>query len=204
MAVQQNFRTAFNGFNREDVVHYIEFLNAKHTAEINQLHSELEYLRGAQAKHEEAPAASQAEENDDLIEQQAGRIRELFDEKNGLLKQLQEAEAEKARLAAELEAARQQGKNAQSRMEEELEVYRRAERTERLARERADQLYRQANGALADATGMVDEAAGQIGQLTDRVMAQLGELQAAVSGSKQALRDAAATMYAICPNAGEE
>lgn len=204
MAVQQNFRTAFNGFNREDVVHYIEFLNAKHTAEINQLHSELEYLRGAQAKHEEAPAASQAEENDDLIEQQAGRIRELFDEKNELLKQLQEAEAEKARLAAELEAARQQGRNAQSRMEEELEVYRRAERTERLARERADQLYRQANGALADATGMVDEAAGQIGQLTDRVMAQLGELQAAVSGSKQALRDAAATMYAICPNAGEE
>lgn len=222
MAVQQNFRTAFNGFNREDVVRYIEFLNAKHTAEVNQLHSELEYLRGAQVKSEEAasetPAEPQEEKNDDLIEHQAGRIRELFDENNELLKQLaavreenkameallQEAEAEKTRLTAELESALQQRKTAQSRMDEELEAYRRAERTERLARERADQLYRQANGALADATGKVDEAAGQIGELTDRVMAQLGELQAAVTGSKQALRDAAATMYAICPNAGEE
>ena len=44
MAASQNFRSAFNGFNREDVVHYIEYLNAKHTAEVNQLQSELDFL----------------------------------------------------------------------------------------------------------------------------------------------------------------
>ena len=31
MASSQNFRTAFNGFNREDVVHYLEYINTKRT-----------------------------------------------------------------------------------------------------------------------------------------------------------------------------
>ena len=34
---QQTFRTSLSGFNREDVVRYIEFLNAQHAAEISQL-----------------------------------------------------------------------------------------------------------------------------------------------------------------------
>ena len=45
MAEIFNFRSAFNGFRREDVVHYIEYLNAKHTAEVNQLNSEIAFLR---------------------------------------------------------------------------------------------------------------------------------------------------------------
>lgn len=241
MAVPQNFRTAFNGFNREDVVRYIEFLNAKHIAEVNQLTSELEFLRSKLAQNQEnavpeppAPAAAPApsEENAALIEQQASRIRELFDENKSLKEQLNAAMEEKSQAAAQLEAALadkthaetqlkaaltenaqaaadlqsalQQQNSFKSRMEEELEAYRRAERTERLARERAEQLYRQANGALADATTKVDDAAGQIGDLTDRVLSQLSELQTAVSNSKQALRDAAATMYTIRPNIEEE
>ena len=53
MAEARIFRSALNGFNREDVVRYIESLNAKHTALVNQLTSEkqslatdLESLRG--------------------------------------------------------------------------------------------------------------------------------------------------------------
>ena len=107
-------------------------------------------------------------------------------------------------LQTELDAAQNQQNSFQSRMEEELESYRRAERTERLARQRAEQLYAQANGALGDATAKVDEAASQIGQLSDRVITQLTELQNAVFGSKQALRDAAATMYTIRPTTDSE
>jgi hypothetical protein len=33
----KNFRSAFNGFNRQDVVHYIELLNNQHKAQIEQL-----------------------------------------------------------------------------------------------------------------------------------------------------------------------
>ena len=39
MSAPQNFRSAFNGFNREDVVRYLEYINTKHTTQVNQLNS---------------------------------------------------------------------------------------------------------------------------------------------------------------------
>ena len=194
MAEQKTFRSAFNGFNREDVVRYIEYINAQHAAEINRLNSELEFLR---SKAEEIPAVeAPAAENDELIEQQAARIRELFDRCN-------EQEQQIAQLTANLEQANQQQSSYKTRVEEELEAYRRAERTERLARERAEQMYRQANAVLADATVKVEDAAAVIGQMSDKVMGELAQLQDTISGSKQALRDAAATMYSIRPERTE-
>ena len=198
MATQINFRSAFNGFNREDVVRYIEYINTKHAGEISQLNTELDYLRSRQPELP-SPVAADAPE-DDTVAQQAARIRELFDRCNALEEELKAVQAEKAQLAQQLEGAHRQQDSVQCRMEEELEAYRRAERTERYARERAENLYRQANGALADATVKVDDAATQVSQMTDRVIAQLTELQDAVLGSKQALRDAAATMYTIRPS----
>ena len=50
MAASQNFRSAFNGFNREDVAHYLEYINTKHTNQINQLTAENEELRSRLAK----------------------------------------------------------------------------------------------------------------------------------------------------------
>ena len=44
MASAHNFRSAFNGFHREDVVHYIEYLNSKHANQVNQLESEKQTL----------------------------------------------------------------------------------------------------------------------------------------------------------------
>lgn len=45
METPQKFRTAFNGFHREDVVQYLEFLNTKHQTQVNQLTLEIENLR---------------------------------------------------------------------------------------------------------------------------------------------------------------
>lgn len=206
MATTQTFRTAINGFNREDVVRYIEFLNTKHQTEINQLKSELEFLRNnAPQEVPQSPATLVPDE------ESAQRIQALTAEKDTLTQELSEAReakrqaeealaaalAEKDAALAQLSEARQQ--HAAIQANAELEAYRRAERTERLARERAEQIYRQANGILSDATVKVEAAAGQIGTLTDQVMSQLGQLQEAVSGSKQALRDAAASMYTIKP-----
>ena len=188
MANQMNFRTALNGFNREDVVHYIQFLNSKHAADLNQLNAELLYLRNKQA---EQPAPK----TDDIVEQQAARIRELFDRCAALEQELEAAKAENDQLAAQVHQD-----SVRCKQEDELEAYRRAERTERYAGERANNLYRQANGALADATVKVDEAAHQFSQMTDNVVAQLSDLQNAIASSKQALRDAAATLYTIRPN----
>ena len=38
----QHFRPAFNGFNRQDVVRYIEYLNHQHNAQIEQLNNQLQ------------------------------------------------------------------------------------------------------------------------------------------------------------------
>ena len=42
MSTLQHFRSAFNGFNRDDVVHYIEFMNNQHKQEVAQLQRQLE------------------------------------------------------------------------------------------------------------------------------------------------------------------
>lgn len=38
----QHFRSAFNGFNRQDVVRYIEYLNNQHNAQVEQLNNQLQ------------------------------------------------------------------------------------------------------------------------------------------------------------------
>lgn len=217
---QKTFRSAFNGFNREDVVHYIDYLNTKLTSEINQLNSELEFLRSKDPKPSPEAQSAQNPSADvsDQVSQQAARIRELFDlcktqeaQIAELTAQLADARAEvdavrseAARLNGDLDQARQSQLAQQSCREEELEAYRRAERTERLARERAEQMYRQANAVLADAAAKVDDAANLIGQMTESVVGELSQLQSAVSGSKQALSDAANSLYAIQPISDNE
>ena len=185
---QQTFRSALNGFHREDVVRYIEFLNAQHAAEITQLNSELAFLRSKAEQEVPAPTEAACDDNSELIEQQAARIRELFD-------RCKEQEQEIEKLKADLEQAA--GKPS---VEEELETYRRAERIERMARERAEQMYNQANAVLADAAVKADETAALIAQMSDNVMGQLNELQAAVAGSSQSLRDTATALYSIRPD----
>jgi chromosome segregation ATPase len=196
-----NFRTSFNGFNREDVVHFVEYLNARHTAEINQLKAELDLLR----------SRADAVRNDDQS-QELDRLRQENEHLNHevamLNSRLETAYAQQTTSDPELQAKLAQlqqqydalkAEKESSGSARELEAYRRAERTERVARERAEQVYHQVNGVLADASGKVDIAATQLGELTDRVSAQLAQLQEAVTGSRQALADASATLYAIRP-----
>ncbi len=216
MAAQQNFRSAFNGFNREDVVHYLEYLNSKHASEISQLNSELDYLRSQLAA---APETETESVPAPATEEQAAQIQELLDscnEKDALLEtMLSEADVLKAdaadkdakiaQLQAELEALKAENAQLMQKpattvnMEAELETYRRAERVERKAKERAELIYHRVNGTLADATVKVDDAAALIGNLTEQVVVQLSELQNAVTGSKAALKDAADTMYSLRP-----
>ena len=47
MATTQRFRSALNGFNREDVVNYIEYLNNRHNAQLEQLNNQLQEVKGA-------------------------------------------------------------------------------------------------------------------------------------------------------------
>ena len=187
MAELQTFRSAFNGFNREDVVRYIEYINNKHNDQLAQLNNELTQLR-------DQLEAAQAEPN---------RQADLELRLEQSQQQCAALEAELAKVTAQLEEALEAKNSAQIRTENELETYRRAERTERLARERAEQLYAQANGALAEATTLVDQAAAQIGAMSNELATQLTTFRDSVIGTKSILADAAATMYAIRPCADD-
>jgi hypothetical protein len=65
-------------------------------------------------------------------------------------------------------------------------------------------MYEQINSALADATVRTDETAATLGDATDRLVAQLSEMQSVLLQSKNGLKDAAAALYAIRPVTPEE
>lgn len=173
MAAIHNFRSALGGFNRSDVVQYIEYMNNKHNAHVEQLNTQLQ-----NALAELAKAKNPAPDPE-------------------LVARAEAAEARCAELEAALAKAQEEG--AAICKADELETYRRAERTERLARDRAAQIYAQANAVLADATVRVDSAAAQIGSAADQFAAQLQSYQETVLSSKALLEDAVATMNAIRP-----
>lgn len=214
-----NFRSSFHGFNREDVVHYLDYLNKKHDEVRSQLSSETEALRqkletmvqsdpGEVASLKERcaqleGALSDAQTEKQSLAEQVSSLREALGAGQETLRQTQEALSRTQEALRQAQADRDAEKArfgaVQSRQELELEAYRRAERAERMARERADQVYRQTNGVLADATTKVEEAATQITDISNHVMSQLDLLRSAVDGSKQALADAAAGLYSLKP-----
>ena len=204
MAELQNFRTAFNGFHREDVVRYIEELNTKHKAEVNRLKSDLKYLQEQLDEMESAPvapvrttgASTEALERELALAQETARATEA---------RLIEQMAENKRLQTLLDATLAHQTDSRARQQEiELDTYRRAERVEREARSRATMVYEQVNAAIGDATSRVEETAEQIAALSDASMKHLKQLQLAISGSKQILRDTAACIGAIRPEDEEE
>ena len=204
MAEQQNFRTAFNGFNRDDVVQYIEELNARHAAEVNQLNTDLQYLQEKLDILESTCPGSdmptmrtEMPVDSELVEELEAKLAEAEEAAETTKAQLAEQKAENLRLQVLLDAALARQNDASNNVE--LDTYRRAERVERDARNRARAVSDKANSALSDATNKVDETAIQISELTDAAMQQLKQLQLAISGSKQVLRDTAAALYAIRP-----
>lgn len=164
MAGIQNFRSALNGFNRKDVVQYIEYLNNQHNAQLEQLNTQLQNAQETLSRVKAAP---------DTTDLQA---------------QL-DAALEKC---AQLEAKLADGSAPAPVVGDELEAYRRAERAERLARDRAAQIYEQANAALADATLKLEAISDGMNTVTQQVAAQLQQ-------AKQDMQEAVAAMYAIRP-----
>lgn len=257
MAVPQNFRSAFNGFNREDVVNYLSYISAKHENQINALKSEAEELR--QRLTEQVAALERVEEleqsvkaADDEREQLRSALREgesvweqcqaeldgcvqerdrlqgeleamkagnlerasRDDQQAEALKEkdlalmekdqlLEEKEREIAALKLELEqaksAAQTRKTDGSGRWTEELNAYRRAESAERRARERVNQMYDQANGALAEASVRVERTAADVAELVIRVEAELALLRQAIGDSGNILADTAMALGAIRP-----
>ena len=185
-AAPQNFRKAFHGFNKDDVVQYLEYINTKHNNHIQQLTEELEELRSQQ------PVQQQ-----ELVETLQAQCAELTEKLEAAEAELEILRAQQAEIP---EVPVSQPEAPAPAPTSELEIYRRAERAEQEARDRAELIYYQANSVLTEASGKVDAASAEITQLADQILAQLTKMQMLVSSSKQVLQETSSMLNIIRPN----
>jgi len=192
-----NFRSSLHGFNRQDVANYLEYLNNRHAAQVNQLNTDLEALR----RQAEAPA------EDPQRTALEARCRELEQQLEAVRKERDEALAQREAAEQKLASARQDREEALLRScgekleaNRELEAYRRAERTERMARERAEQVYSETGAVLTQASSRIETALRQMTGISQQVTGQLDTLQTAIASSRLALQDAAQTIDKLKPS----
>lgn len=212
MAEIQTFRSAFNGFNRQDVVSYIEMLNNRHNAERNQLNTQLQLLQEAldraRSNASNVQALSEALQDSDAGRYQAEQALEAMkQEQEALSRKLAQAEQAQAAVQAQsllleqtvadlqeqLAAIRE--RNAQQ-TQAALMANQKSEQERQEAVDRANRLYDTANTALTDATAQVDSASVQVSQLMAQIAGSLESLQSAVRESKQVLVQTAADLAA--------
>ena len=208
----QTFRSAFNGFHREDVVNHIAYMNTKHESQVKELRTENDALRTEldelRSRLDEDSAAQDraADLQRDLQEQEAqlAAVREELELANQLLNEQAE---QMAALREELEEAREAA--AKTPIEksanhwDELRAYRRAETAERQARERVNDLYDCANTALRGAGSTLADTNAAFEALAEKFRADLVELMNAIETGKNALGAAADTLDTLRPEETE-
>ena len=152
MTEPQNFRSAFNGFHREDVVNHIAYMTTKHETLANQLRAEADALRTELADLRDELDAKEAEQN--RVPELEDTIARQEEELAALREQLQLAEAKASEQADQMTALREELEEAKEAAAkpaaieksanhwDELRAYRRAETAERRAREHVNEIGR--------------------------------------------------------------
>lgn len=205
----QTFRSAFNGFHREDVVNHIAYMTTKHETLVNQLKSEAESLRTELAElraqmDDNAAAQDRIPELEQTItdrDAELASVREELEAANQLLNEQAEQmaalreELEEAKEAAAKPAAIEKSANHW----DELRAYRRAETVERQARERVNELYDSATTALRGAGSTLGGANAAFETLAEKFRADLVELMETIETGRTALGSAAATLDSLRP-----
>ena len=209
----QTFRSAFNGFHREDVVNHIAYMTTKHETLVKELRSENDTLRteleGLRAQLDDDTAAQdRAAELEQALEgkeAELNSVREELETANQLLNEQAEQlaalreELEEAREAAAKPAAIEKSANHW----DELRAYRRAETAERQAKERVNDLYTSANTALRGAGTTLGDTNAAFEALAEKFRADLVELMNAIETGRTALTTAADTLDTLRPEETE-
>ena len=209
----QTFRSAFNGFHREDVVNHIAYMTSKHDALVKELRSENDTLRTeleelrAQMDDDTAAQDRAADLERDLEAkgQELSDLREELETANQLLNEQAEQlaalreELEEAKEAAAKPAAIEKSANHW----DELRAYRRAETAERQAKERVNDLYTSANTALRGAGSTLADTNAAFEALAEKFREDLVELMNAIETGKTALTTAADTLDTLRPEETE-
>ena len=209
----QTFRSAFNGFHREDVVNHIAYMTTKHEAQVKELReendalqTELSQLRGQMdqdaADRDRIPSLEQtiADRDAELasLREELETANQLMNEQAAQMAALRE-ELEEAKEAAAKPAAIEKSANHW----DELRAYRRAETAERQAKERVNDLYTSANTALRGAGATLGDTNAAFEALAEKFREDLVELMNAIETGRTALTTAADTLDTLRPEETE-
>ena len=209
----QTFRSAFNGFNREDVVNHISYMTTKHETLVNQLRSEAETLRtelGDLRDQLDMDAAEQSRipELEQIIadrDAELAAVREELETANQLLNEQAE---QMAALREELEEAREAAAKPapiekSANHWDELRAYRRAETVERQARDRVNVLFDSATTALRSAGATLGDTTAAFDTLAEKFRADLVALMETIENGRGALGAVADTLDGLRPEETE-
>lgn len=173
----ETFRTSLNGFNRTDVVQFIQKMTTNHEKELKTL-------------REENEKSSEALE---LLRDDSARLEAQNAE---LTEKLAALEAQNAELTAQLEAAQAAAPTpaaapaapaapvAAQIAEHELAAYRRAEGMERKARERAEATTKLLKGVFAKATVRLNAGSEEFSAAMEKFRADYEHLQQLLADAK--------------------
>ena len=216
------FRVALHGFNREDVVAFIDRLTLDHEKELRvlqdanaRLKSDLEQSNAllAQAKEDSGAkdALLQAQMELNNANTEIDRLREvndrLRDEISTLEKQLEERPVQPAAQSAQpaltapippiQEVVPAAPAPQRDYSELELAAYRRAEVTERLARERAQDVYRQVRAVFSNAASKFDTGKNDLDQVTKTLQMDVNQLLQLLANIRGAYTEAELSFQAV-------
>ena len=209
----QTFRSAFNGFHREDVVNHIAYMTTKHENQTAQLRSDNEALRSELEQLREEISGNTAEQDripglEQTIAEQAEQMAKLQEELDTANQLLNEQAEQMAKLQEQLEEAKEAAAKSPTLEKsanhwDELRAYRRAETAERQARERVNDLYDCANAALRGAGSTLGSTNAAFETLAEKFRADLVELMEAIETGRNALNTAADTLDGLRPEETE-
>ena len=209
----QTFRSAFNGFHREDVVNHIAYMTTKHETLTNQLRSENESLRTELNELRDRLDADDSErsrvpELEQTIAEREGELAAVREELETANQLLNEQAEQMAALREQLEEAREAATRAPKLEKsanhwDELRAYRRAETAERQAKERVNDLYDGATVALRGAGATLGDTNAAFEALAEKFRADLVALMETIDTGRNALHTAADTLDGLRPEETE-
>lgn len=219
MPSNMNFRAALHGYNREDVVAFIDKMTRDHEKALRRMQERNDQLRDELAAANEAlAAAGDSAETDKALSDAQTLIADLQARNAELEEQLEalsarqespdeeeQAETVPMPISQDLEAPIPpvqevlpvELKPSKDYTELELAAYRRAELAERMARERAGDVYRQIQSTFSQANAKLDTGRADLEQLSRTLTNDVNEMLTLLTNLNAAYSQAEASFSEI-------
>ena len=173
--VIQKFRGALNGFNRRDVLQYIEQVSAAHRREINQMQKEISRIEGERQVLERTLAGLEDEKG--TVAAEEARVRASLEESTATLSRLR---GELGETETQLQAARSDLERYQHEVSELAPMARNyQELKDRVATVELD-AHRKAQATVDEARAEAARIREETRQWLEGVLAQYGHVRTAV------------------------